>query len=48
MTGITEACDANGIGISLVSAATEDELAWSIRSAVVDGLILFCLEARTG
>ena len=44
MVGITEACDANGIGISLVSAATEDELAWSIRSALVDGLILFCLE----
>ena len=44
MVGITEACDANGIGISLVSAATEDALAWSIRSAVVDGLILFCLE----
>ena len=44
MVGITEVCDANGIGISLVSAATEDELAWSIKSAVVDGLILFCLE----
>jgi DNA-binding LacI/PurR family transcriptional regulator len=44
MTGIAEACEANGIGISLVSAATEDELAWNIRSAVVDGLILFCLE----
>jgi DNA-binding LacI/PurR family transcriptional regulator len=44
MVGITEACDAHGIGISLVSAATEDELVWNIRSAVVDGLILFCLE----
>ena len=44
MVGVTEACDANGIGISLVSAANEDELAWSIRSALVDGLILFCLE----
>jgi DNA-binding LacI/PurR family transcriptional regulator len=44
MTGITEVCDANGIGISLVSAATEDALAWSIRNAVVDGLILFCLD----
>ena len=44
MVGITEVCDANGIGISLVSAANEDELAWSIRSALVDGLILFCLE----
>ena len=44
MTGITEACDANGIGISLVSSGSEDQLAWSIRSAVVDGLILFCLD----
>jgi DNA-binding LacI/PurR family transcriptional regulator len=44
MTGITEACDANGAGISLVSAASEEELVWNIRSALVDGLILFCLD----
>jgi DNA-binding LacI/PurR family transcriptional regulator len=44
MAGITEACDANGIGISLISAASGDALAWSIKSAVVDGLILFCIE----
>ena len=44
MMGITEACDARGIGISLISAANEDALAWSIRSAVVDGLVLFCVE----
>lgn len=44
MVGISEVCDANGIGISLVSAASEDELAWGIRSALVDGLLLFCLE----
>jgi DNA-binding LacI/PurR family transcriptional regulator len=44
MVGISEACDESGIGISLVSAATEDALAWSIKSALVDGLILFCLE----
>jgi DNA-binding LacI/PurR family transcriptional regulator len=43
MVGISEACDASGIGISMVSA-TEDKLAWSIKSALVDGLILFCLE----
>ncbi len=43
MTGITEACDANGTGISLVSAANEEELAWNMSSAVVDGFILFCL-----
>ncbi|HVL22082.1 MAG TPA: LacI family DNA-binding transcriptional regulator [Amaricoccus sp.] len=43
MRGIAEVCDANGIGVSLISA-TEDEVAWSIRTALVDGLILFCLE----
>lgn len=44
MAGVTEACDANGIGISLISAGSERALAWSIRSAVVDGLILLCIE----
>jgi DNA-binding LacI/PurR family transcriptional regulator len=44
MVGVTEACDAKGIGISLISAASEDALAWSIKSAVVDGLILLCIE----
>src|SRR4051794_25794238 len=44
MAGVTEACDAHGIGISLISAASEDALAWTIKSAVVDGLILLCIE----
>ena len=44
MTGITDASGAEGVGVSLVSAATEDDLAWNVRSALVDGLILFCLE----
>jgi DNA-binding LacI/PurR family transcriptional regulator len=44
MSGITEACDASGTGISLVSAANEEELSWNMHSAVVDGFILFCLE----
>lgn len=43
MRGIAEVCDASGIGVSLISA-TEDEVAWNIRTALVDGLILFCLE----
>jgi DNA-binding LacI/PurR family transcriptional regulator len=43
MTGITDACEAEGVGVSLVSAASEDDLAWNVRSALVDGLILFCL-----
>lgn len=44
MIGITDACDATGTGISLVSAANKEELAWNLRSALVDGFILFCLE----
>lgn len=44
MTGITEESQANGAGVSLVSATNESELAWSVRNALVDGLILFCLE----
>ena len=44
MTGISEACDASGAGISLVSAMSEEKLAWNIQSAVVDGFILLCVE----
>ena len=44
MTGIAGICDENGIGISLVSAANHEDLAWNLRSAVVDGFILFCLD----
>ncbi|GLS29282.1 transcriptional regulator, LacI family [Mesorhizobium albiziae] len=44
MEGITEACDAGGAGISLVSSQNREELAWNINSALVDGFVLFCLE----
>ncbi|MCX5581618.1 LacI family DNA-binding transcriptional regulator [Kaistia terrae] len=44
MTSISEACDVHGAGISLVSAANEEKLAWNIQSAIVDGFILFCIE----
>ena len=44
MSGISEACDRTGAGIALVSAANEEQLAWNIRSALVDGFIVFCLE----
>ncbi len=44
MTGIAEACDRGGAGISLVSAANEEALAWNISTALVDGFILFCLQ----
>src|ERR687897_3415689 len=35
MSGISQACDATGAGISLVSAANQEQLAWNIQSAVV-------------
>jgi len=44
MSGISQACDRTGAGISLVSAANDEQLAWNIRSALVDGFIVFCLE----
>src|SRR3954452_23839330 len=44
MAGIAEACDAQGAGIALVSAINEERLAWNIRTALVDGFILFCIE----
>lgn len=44
MSGIAEVCDANGAGISLVSAMNDEKLAWNIQSALVDGFILFCIE----
>jgi DNA-binding LacI/PurR family transcriptional regulator len=44
MAAITEECDASGVGVSLVSAASQEELAWNMGSALVDGFILFCLE----
>ena len=44
MTGVTAACDDAGAGLSLISAASEEELVWNIRNALVDGLILFCLD----
>ena len=42
MEGITEACEANGTGISLISA-NEEALSWNVGSALVDGFILICL-----
>ncbi len=44
MSGISQACDATGAGISLVSAANDEQLAWNVRSALVDGFIVFCME----
>jgi DNA-binding LacI/PurR family transcriptional regulator len=44
LKGISDACDKRGAGISLVSAANNEQLAWNINSALVDGFINFCLE----
>lgn len=44
MASISQACDATGAGISLVSAANSEQLAWNIQSALVDGFIVFCME----
>ena len=44
MRGISEACDAEGSGLALVSAQNGERLAWNIESALVDGFVLLCLE----
>ena len=44
MASISQACDATGAGISLVSAANKEQLAWNIQSALVDGFIVFCVD----
>ncbi len=44
MSGISQVCDEVGAGISLVSAASNEQLAWNIQSALVDGFIVFCIE----
>jgi DNA-binding LacI/PurR family transcriptional regulator len=44
LSGIAEACDAHGAGLSVVSAARDEQLSWNIQSALVDGFILFCID----
>jgi DNA-binding LacI/PurR family transcriptional regulator len=44
MEGMSEACDAAGAGLSLVSAHNDERLAWNIESALVDGFVLLCVE----
>ena len=44
MEGMSEACDANGAGLSLVSAQNPEKLAWNIQTALVDGFVLLCVE----
>lgn len=44
MAGVAEVCDAHGAGLSLVSAAGSQSAAWNIRTALVDGFVVHCLE----
>jgi len=44
LSGIAEACDTYGAGLSVVSAARDEQLSWNIQSALVDGFILFCID----
>ncbi|WEJ34482.1 LacI family DNA-binding transcriptional regulator [Devosia sp. SD17-2] len=41
---ISDICDAQGAGVALVSALSEERVDWNIQSAVVDGFILLCVE----
>jgi DNA-binding LacI/PurR family transcriptional regulator len=44
LAGIAEVCDENGAGMALVSAASGEQAAWSIETALVDGFIVHCLD----
>ncbi len=44
MSGIADACDRKGAGLSLVSSMNQKRLAWNVQSALVDGFILICVE----
>ena len=46
MTAIAESAQANGAGVSLVSAANREDFVWNVGNALVDGFILFCLEGK--
>ncbi|HEY8574843.1 MAG TPA: LacI family DNA-binding transcriptional regulator [Devosia sp.] len=41
---ISNICDAQGAGVALVSALSDERVDWNIQSAVVDGFILLCVE----
>jgi DNA-binding LacI/PurR family transcriptional regulator len=44
MTGVSEICDANNATISLVSGASIETAELGVKGALVDGLILHCLD----
>ena len=42
LTEVADVCDARGAGLALVSVAEDQQLGWSIESALVDGFLLRC------
>jgi DNA-binding LacI/PurR family transcriptional regulator len=44
LAGLADVCQKEGAGLALVSATRDSEAAWNIQSAVVDGLVVYCLE----
>ncbi len=44
LASVAQICDTNGTGLALVSAKDRHKLDWNIKSALVDGFILLCVE----
>ncbi|MGN8019374.1 LacI family DNA-binding transcriptional regulator [Phyllobacterium sp. 22229] len=44
LAALAEVCDAKGTGLTLVSARNQQRLSWNIKSALVDGFVLLCVE----
>ncbi|MGV1761493.1 LacI family DNA-binding transcriptional regulator [Rhizobium sp. A22-96] len=44
LAAVAQVCDASGTGLALVSAKDRQKLDWTIKSALVDGFILLCVE----
>ncbi|OED00023.1 LacI family DNA-binding transcriptional regulator [Rhizobium sp. YK2] len=44
LAAVSQVCDASGTGLALVSAKDRQTVDWNIKSALVDGFILLCVE----
>lgn len=44
LAAVAQVCDASGTGLALVSAKDRQKLDWNIKSALVDGFILLCVD----
>jgi DNA-binding LacI/PurR family transcriptional regulator len=47
MQGVSDECDAHGIGLSLISTVEKEQSNWSVTSALVDSFIVLCTEKTT-